>query len=75
MKKIKKFFRELWLERDQLLSMIAYIILVGWYGYALIIIAESDIPLFPCILMFVGGLIFALVSFVGLRHIFSSDEK
>ena len=75
MKKIKKFFKGLWLERHDILKILAYALAVAWYGYTLRIIAEAEIGIFPTILLFIGGLILGFFTCISLHEAFSYDDE
>lgn len=74
MKKLKKIFKELWLDRYDILQALAYILTIGWYGYVLRIIGYSDIHLFPKILMLIGGIVLGFTTCVSLYKFFSCDN-
>lgn len=42
MKKFKKFLRELWLQRGELLTALAYVITFGWLAYVAEKVYTSD---------------------------------
>lgn len=67
MKKPRKFFKELWLERHGLLQILIYILTIGWYGYAIRVIATSEVNLFLKIIMIIGGLVLALFTCISLH--------
>ncbi len=73
MKKIRKFIKELWMDRRGLLDIFAYILVVGWFGYMLRFILKSDLGVFPKILLFGGGFILAILNCIGLWT-FSRDD-
>lgn len=75
MKRIKKFFRELWSERFGLLQGLAYLLVVGWYGYSIRIIIKADIGIFLTALMVVVGLVLSLFTIIGIHEGFSEDSK
>ena len=74
MKKLKKFFKELWLERAGLLQILAYGITIVWYGYVLRLIGAADIGLFPKILLFIVGLVLGFFTCISLHNAFSEDD-
>ena len=75
MKKLKKFLRQLRVEREGLLQILAYGITIVWYGYALRIIVAADISLFSAILMLIGGLLLGFFSCISLYNAFSEDDE
>lgn len=75
MKKIKKMLKALWMGRHSLISALSYILVVGWYGYTLRIIASSDINIFFRIIMFAGGLALTVFTCISLYNVFSKDEE
>ena len=75
MKKIKKLLKALWTDRHGLISALSYILVVGWYGYAIVLIKESEIWLIPKILMIVGGLVLGFFACVNLSNAFSEDDE
>lgn len=75
MKKLKRFFKELWMERQGLVSIFAYILVVGWFGYTLRFIAISDLVLLPKILLLGGGCILAIFNIIGLINFLSDDDE
>lgn len=75
MKKLKKFFKELWMERGGILKLLVYGLTIGWYGYALRIIVAADISLFSAILMIIGGLILGFFTCISLHDAFSEDDE
>ena len=72
---MKKFFKELWLERHSLLEALVYILVIGWYGYTLRIIASFNINIFLRIIMIVGGLALGVFTCINLHNVFSEDEE
>lgn len=75
MKRIRKFFRELWMERFGLLQGLAYILVIGWYGYSIRIIIRSDIGIFLAALMVIVGLALSLFTIIGIHEGFSKDDE
>lgn len=75
MKKLKKFFKELWMERGGILKILAYVITIGWYGYVLRIISGAGIGIFPQILLFIGGIVLGLFTCISLHDAFSEDDE
>ena len=75
MKKLKKLLKKLRTERVQILQALFYIGAVVWYGVVLRIIADSDIGLFPAILLFIGGLVLGFFTWIGLHEGFSEDDE
>lgn len=75
MKKLTKFFKELLAEKDEILKVLAYGLALVWYSYILRIITKADIGIFPTILLFIGGIVFALFTFISLYNIFSEDDE
>lgn len=75
MKKLKRFFKELWLERVEILKVLAYGLATVWYGYILRIIAKADIGIFPVVLLFIGGIALAIFTFVGIYTALSEDDE
>lgn len=75
MKKLKKFFKKLWMEKFELLKLLAYGLAFAWYGYALRIITQSDIGIVSAILMIIGGLALAFFTCVSLHDFFSEDDE
>ena len=75
MKKIRRFFKDLWLDRNELLKVFAYGLAMVWYGYILRIITKADIGIFPTILLFIGGIVFGLFTFISLYNVFSEDDE
>ena len=75
MKKLKKFLKELWMERSQIFQALAYIGTIAWYGLVLRIVASANIHLLPTILVFIGGIVLAFFTCVSLHKAFSEDEK
>lgn len=57
-----------------ILSAIAYFLTIGWYGYVLRIIIESEINLFLTILLLVGGLMLGLFTCISIHEAFSEDD-
>lgn len=75
MKKLKKIFKELWLDRYDILQALAYILTIGWYGYVLRHINNcSYISLFPAILMLIGGIALCFFTCFSLYKIFNADD-
>lgn len=72
---MKKFIKKLWRDRHDYISVLAYLLVVGWFGYVLYFIKESDLLLFPKILLLVGGSILAFLNCIGLSKAFSEDDK
>ena len=72
---MKKFFKKLWNDRHGYISALAYLLVVGWFGYVLYFIKESNLLLFPKILLLVGGSILAFLNCIGLSNAFSEDDK
>lgn len=75
MKRIKKFLRELWTERFGLLQGLAYILVVGWFAFALRIIIGSSILLLPKIIVVAGILVLGFFACIGIHEGFSEDEE
>lgn len=75
MKKLKKLFKEIWLERRGILQGLAYFLVVGFYGYVLRIVISSDINPFFTILLVAGGLVLGLFTILSLHKHFSEDEQ
>jgi hypothetical protein len=74
-KRIKKFLRELWTERFGLLQGLAYILVVGWYGYSMRIIIQANKGIFLTALMVVVGLVASVFTCIGIHEGFSEDEE
>lgn len=72
---MKKFFKKLWNDRHGYISVLAYLLVVGWFGYVLYFIKESDLLLFPKILLLVGGSILAFLNCLGLMNFASGDDE
>lgn len=75
MKRIRKFLRELRAERLGLLQGIAYLLVVGWFVFALRIIITSSILLFPKIIVVVGILVLGFFACIGIHEGFSVDDE
>ena len=75
MKRIRKFFRELWMERFGLLQGLIYLLVIGWYGFTMRIIIQSDIGIFLTALMVVVGLALSLFTIIGIHEGFSKDDE
>jgi hypothetical protein len=75
MKRIRKFLRELRSERLGLLQGLVYLLVIGWYGFALRIIIQSDIGIFLSILMVGGGLALSLFTCINIHEWFSVDDE
>lgn len=75
MKKLRRFFKELWMERSGFLSFLAYALVVGWFGYVLIFIATSDLGLLPKALLLIGGCVLAFLNCIGLYNALSDDDE
>ena len=75
MKRLRKFFKELWIERTEILKVLAYGLATVWYGYILRIIIKADIGIFPSILLFIGGLVLGIFTFIGIYTAFSEDDE
>ena len=71
MKKRKNFWKD---NKVGILSALAYFLTIGWYGYVLRIIIESNINLFFTILLVVGGLILGFFTCICLHEAFSYDD-
>lgn len=56
-------------------SVLSYFLTIGWYGYAIRIIANSDLPLVVTIIMCLGGLIFGFFSCINLYNFFGADNN
>lgn len=75
MKKIRKIFKEIWLNRQDILQALAYIVSMVFYGVVLTLIASSGIGIFLKILLCIVDLILGLVTCIGLYHIFGRDDE
>lgn len=75
MKKLKKFFKKLWMDRHGLLDILAYLLVVGWFGYMLRFILKSDLGVVPKVLLFTGGCILAILNVIGLMNFASRDNE
>lgn len=75
MKKLKKFFKGLWMERRGLLDILAYLLVIGWFGYMLRFILKSDLAIFPKIILFIGGCVLAFLNCIGLVNFASKDDE
>lgn len=75
MKKLRKLFKELGMEKIEILKAIAYIVAVVWYGVVLGIIADAGIGVFPTILLFIGGIVLGFFTWFGLHEGFSEDDE
>jgi hypothetical protein len=75
MKRFKKILKELWLERHEILHLLAYALTIAWYGYVMRIILRSGIGTFLIILMLVVGLALGLFSCISLHNAFSKEDK
>ena len=75
MKKLKRLLKTLWMERYDFLQILAYILVIGWFGYILRFIWKSDLGIFPKILLIIGGCFFAIFNCLGLHNAFSKDDN
>ena len=75
MKKLKKFFKELRMEKVKILKVLAYGLATVWYGYILRIITKADIGIFPAVLLFIGGFVFGIFTFIGIYTAFSEEDE
>ena len=73
MKKIRKFFRKLWLERDDVLHALAYILVTSFGGSMLIIITTLDISLPLKVILFIGEFLLLGLGWIGVHYIFNQD--
>ena len=53
---------------SELFYVFAHLATVGWYGYAIRIIANADLPLVISILMYLGGLFFGFFTIASLLN-------
>ena len=75
MKKLKKLIKELRMAKIEIFQALAYIGTVVWYGLVLGIIADAGVGLFPTILLFIGGLVLGVFTWIGIHKIFSEDDE
>jgi hypothetical protein len=75
MKRLKKILKELWMERRGLLQILAYTLVIGWFGYVLRFILKSNLAIMPKILLFIGGCVLAFLNCIGLCSAFSEDDE
>ena len=75
MKKLKNIFKKLWMEKFEILKLLAYGLATVWFGYTLRIITKADIGIFPAILLFIGGIVFGVFTFIGIYNAFSKDKE
>lgn len=75
MKKLKRFFKKLWMVRGAILKVLAYGLAAVWYGYILRIIIKADIGILPAILLFIGGLVFGIFTLISIYNVFSEDDE
>lgn len=71
MKKRRNFWKD---NKVGILSALAYFLTIGWYGYVLRIIIESNVNLFLTILLLIGGLILGFFTCISLHEAFSEDD-
>ena len=64
---MKKIFN--WLLDDDILSILDYFVTVGWFGYVLRIIANSNINIFIKIILIIGGIV------LGFDHFITHHDK
>lgn len=57
MKKLKRFFKELWLERVEILKVLAYVISGCWFAYVVGIVSTSDSSIFGKIFFVIWSLV------------------
>ena len=75
MERIRKFLKELWAEKHGLLQVLAYILVVGWFVFALGIIVGSSILLLPKIIVVAGILVLGFFACIGIHEGFSVDDE
>lgn len=61
MKKIRKFFKELWLDKDELLKALAYLITFGWFAYIVRMVYSSDGGILGKVFFTVWSLVLAIL--------------
>ena len=57
MKKLRRFFKELWVERYEILKALTYIISGVWYAYIVSVVSTSDSGIMGKIFFFVWSLV------------------
>lgn len=75
MKRLKKILKELWMERHGLIDILAYLLVIGWFGYMLRFILKSNLAILPKIILFIGGCILAILNCIGLVNFASKDDE
>lgn len=74
MKKLRKLVKESWEDRHGLVSILAYLLVVGWFGYILRFILKSNLGIFPKIVLFIGGCVLGFFNCIGLANLFSEND-
>ena len=72
---MKRFFNKLLAEKQGLLQGLAYILVVGWFVFALGIIVGSSILLLPKIIVVAGILVLGFFACIGIHEGFSVDDE
>lgn len=72
MKKLRKFFKELWLERTEILKALAYVITFGWFTYVVDMVYSSDSGILGKVFFTVWSLVLAFL-FLAYKVNNSSD--
>ena len=74
MKKLRKFFKELWEAKYSILYLLAYLLIFAWHSFVFEIVANADVGLLPKILLFIGGFVLCVFSCFSLYEFFSDSD-